>query len=257
VHHKSLKCVTSSINNIIRSLQIRIDDNDGDHEECPDGQVKKVDDGSELDELVDLSDHEKGFTKYLQDGTNGHQVYGSSSKQTLLRVKIRKIVTALKHIKGNHSWHNDVSTKQNRFGTCTDWFHPGCLAFPARTSTSIREPTRTEYSVDMTTKSNWSSLKVNKCPVMVVLSIIMSYFTIIGWNSPNWNGKYIQNDSRLSASLTCPITRGTSSETRFPERLSANEEDGVREEQQTNIDDSLNNKSKTIFIVCKLRDFII
>jgi len=88
VHHRSLKCVTSSMNmynnNIIRSLQIRIDDNDGDHEERPDGQVKKVDDGSELDELVDLSDHEKGFTKYLQDGTNGHQVDGSSSKQTLL-----------------------------------------------------------------------------------------------------------------------------------------------------------------------------
>ncbi len=77
----------------------------------------------------------------------------------------------------------------------------------------------------------------------------MSCFTIIDWNFLNWDKKYIQNDSRLNASITCPITRGTSSETSFPERLSADEEDGVREEQQTNIDDSLNDESKTIFLV--------
>ena len=71
------------------SLHIWIDNNDGDHEERSDSQVNKVNNGPELDELVDLADHEKGLTKYLQNGTNGHQVNGSPSnnKETFLRVK--------------------------------------------------------------------------------------------------------------------------------------------------------------------------
>ena len=69
------------VNYSTKSLHIRIDDNNGDHEERPDGQVDEVNNGSELDELVDLPDHEKGFTKYLQDGTNGHQVNSSSSNK--------------------------------------------------------------------------------------------------------------------------------------------------------------------------------
>ena len=49
------------------NLHRRVRDDDRDHDERPDCQMKEVDNGSKLDELVDLTNHEKRLHQGLEN----------------------------------------------------------------------------------------------------------------------------------------------------------------------------------------------